>query len=289
MLVATHGSDLATVDLAQAINEAHRNARLAACNAVEHAAECGRLLAEAKAAVGHGGWLKWLVDHFDGSERTASAYMRAAKHWPAIEANRQTTADLTLDAALKLIAAPGKAGDTEAPDVSPDGSNVSGDVPRFDNPPRNTERDEQTDDSPSYTEPEAGPEAPDIQADDDEWLGNEDDPLAAGLADGKQFDALIRQITSVYPEAKKLAEGYGGAFLDDHKLSELRAKLQNAAQVLRDTRPHCECPYCKGNGVGCRQCRSSGILPKMLAADAPIESHAAALPQAEELKLIEIE
>lgn len=121
-------------------------------------------------------------------------------------------------------------------------------------------------------EADAAPE----QSATDEWLGNEDDPVSAGLAEAKEFDRLIKQITSVYPDAKKLADGYGGAFLDDNKLNELRAKLQNAAQVLRDTKPHCECGYCHGNGVACKQCRSSGYLTKVLAADMP-QAEAAAV------------
>lgn len=107
------------------------------------------------------------------------------------------------------------------------------------------------------------------EATEEDWLGNEDDPVKAGMSQAKEFDRLIRQITSVHGEAKKLAEGYGGAFLDDRKLDELRTKLQNAAQVLRDTKPHCECCYCNGNGVACKQCRSSGYLTKLLAADMP--------------------
>ena len=46
--------------LAAAINAEHRAAFGAAAKAIEHAAECGRHLIEAKALLPHGDWLPWL-------------------------------------------------------------------------------------------------------------------------------------------------------------------------------------------------------------------------------------
>lgn len=91
-------------DLAQRINEHHRAAEADARSALQHALEAGRLLVEAKKSqCQHGQWVAWLADHFDGSERTAQAYMRVSRHWPELEAKAQTSALLTVDAALASL------------------------------------------------------------------------------------------------------------------------------------------------------------------------------------------
>jgi hypothetical protein len=92
--------------LAEQINAEHTAALTAARTALEHARRAGGLLAEAKAACGHGNWLPWLEANVRFSERTAQAYMRVAKHRPELEAKAQATADLTIEDGLKLLAAP---------------------------------------------------------------------------------------------------------------------------------------------------------------------------------------
>lgn len=101
---------LALPELAARINQAHAAAELAARSAVEHAITAGELLIEAKARCGHGGWSNWLTANFKGSSRTARAYMRVAAHRSEL-ANRQTSANLSLDQALKLLSAPKPAKD----------------------------------------------------------------------------------------------------------------------------------------------------------------------------------
>jgi hypothetical protein len=65
----------------------------------QHAITAGRLLAEAKAQLKHGGWLPWLRDHCGISQRTAQVYMQLARLVP----NAQRVADLPLRrAVLKL-------------------------------------------------------------------------------------------------------------------------------------------------------------------------------------------
>ncbi len=93
-------------DLAGRINHHHRQAEVALNSGLQHALEAGRLLIEVKGQVEHGGWTVWLQEHFEGSERTARAYMQVAKHWPELEAKRQTSAILSLDGALKVLAGP---------------------------------------------------------------------------------------------------------------------------------------------------------------------------------------
>ena len=93
--------------LATEINEHHRAAETALRSGLEHALEAGRLLMEAKGRCQHGTWGGWLEKHFEGSERTARAYMQVAKRWPEIEATRQRAADLSFRDAVKMLVAPG--------------------------------------------------------------------------------------------------------------------------------------------------------------------------------------
>lgn len=74
------------LSLAERINAEHRACALAAGAALRHAIRCGGLLREAKAGVGHGGWLPWLAQHFEGAPRTAQHYMRMSR-----EAEAKTT------------------------------------------------------------------------------------------------------------------------------------------------------------------------------------------------------
>jgi hypothetical protein len=46
----------------------------------EHYRRAGEMLIEAKDQVGHGGWGAWLSKNFDLSNKTASVYMRWARH-----------------------------------------------------------------------------------------------------------------------------------------------------------------------------------------------------------------
>jgi hypothetical protein len=73
------------------INSAHRQAFGNAKKAMEYAAECGRLLVEAKALVEHGEWLPWLEAHTEVSPRQCQRYMRLAENWAEIEAKNDAT------------------------------------------------------------------------------------------------------------------------------------------------------------------------------------------------------
>jgi len=92
--------------LANRINEHHRQAEAAIRSGLEHALEAGRLLVEAKTKCPHGGWGDWVESNCEFSQRTAQAYIRVAKRWPEIEAKAQSSADLTIDGALQLLADP---------------------------------------------------------------------------------------------------------------------------------------------------------------------------------------
>jgi len=92
--------------LAKKINTAHQQCESAARSAVQHALEAGKLLIQAKEQVPHGGWLPWLNENCECSERSARTYMRVARELPNIEGNRQRAADLSLRQAIKLLESP---------------------------------------------------------------------------------------------------------------------------------------------------------------------------------------
>ena len=93
--------------LADRINAEHPQAETALHDGLRHAVEAGRLLLEAKATVAHGEWLPWLESNFDGSTRTARAYMLVATRLPQLEKqNGNAVANLSFRQALRLTAAP---------------------------------------------------------------------------------------------------------------------------------------------------------------------------------------
>lgn len=99
-------------ELVAEINEAHRACEVAVRSAVGHAIRAGELLIEAKSHVPHGAWGPWLAENFEGSERTAQAYMKLARDRHQL--NPQRVADLSIRGALRELAVPeseGGAGD----------------------------------------------------------------------------------------------------------------------------------------------------------------------------------
>ena len=98
--------DLATdiSALAVQINEHHRQCQATMNAGLEHAIKAGQLLLVAKKQCPHGEWLPWLETNFEGSERTAQAYMRIASQLPKLAGNAQRVADLTFRGALAAVA-----------------------------------------------------------------------------------------------------------------------------------------------------------------------------------------
>jgi hypothetical protein len=102
-------ADLETATLATLANEIrheHASAEAAAAKAIDHARRAGELLQRAKAQVGHGKWLNWVSRRCGFSDRTARVYMRVARRWEELEAKRQTSANLSVKDALRLLAEP---------------------------------------------------------------------------------------------------------------------------------------------------------------------------------------
>ena len=94
-------------DLAARIQQEHDAVADALKRGVEHAMRAGDLLIEAKAQLNkHGQWLPWLREHCLISERTASLYMRLARHRSELQAKSATVADLTLNDAIALLRPP---------------------------------------------------------------------------------------------------------------------------------------------------------------------------------------
>jgi DNA N-6-adenine-methyltransferase (Dam)/Protein of unknown function (DUF3102) len=97
-------ADLVLPELAGRIEAEHQAVHRAARTALEHAAECGRLLIEAKSSVGHGGWLPWIEANLSFGERQAQKYMRLAQNTDALP-DANSNSHLTIDGALKLLSA----------------------------------------------------------------------------------------------------------------------------------------------------------------------------------------
>ena len=107
--------------LASQINAEHEACEKSARSAIVHAMRAGELLIEAKAQVEHGQWLPWLQDNFSGSARTSQTYIRVARHRGELESNTQTSAHLSIDAAVRMLASskpdpePGETFDDQPP------------------------------------------------------------------------------------------------------------------------------------------------------------------------------
>lgn len=99
------GPALAT--LAAEINAEHDAAERTARTAIDHARAAGERLLLAKAQVAHGQWLPWLSANCPAiADRTARAYMQLARNWGKLETKTADSANLSIDAALKLLNAP---------------------------------------------------------------------------------------------------------------------------------------------------------------------------------------
>ncbi len=108
----THAVDLISepapapslAELAKAINAEHQAAERTARKAIEHARDAGECLLLAKAQVEHGQWLPWLSSNCPAlSARTARAYMQLSRNWGTLETKTAESANLSIDAALKLL------------------------------------------------------------------------------------------------------------------------------------------------------------------------------------------
>ena len=93
-------------NIASAINAAHAGVEAAKREGARYAVECGRLLAQAKETVPHGGWDGWLRLNTAVSPRTAQLYMRIARHVGIDPAKAQRVAGLSVREAAAEAAGP---------------------------------------------------------------------------------------------------------------------------------------------------------------------------------------
>lgn len=97
----------ALATLATEINAEHEAAERTARKAIDHARAAGYRLLLAKAQVDHGQWLPWLSANCPAlAARTARSYMQLARNWAILETKTADSANLSIDAALKLLNAP---------------------------------------------------------------------------------------------------------------------------------------------------------------------------------------
>lgn len=99
--------------LTAAIRQEHEAASTAARSALGHALEAGRLLAEAKAAIPHGGWEAYVRDTCGIAPRTASLYLRLHRHRDRLS-DRQHVAELSVRQAARLLERPKAKAETAA-------------------------------------------------------------------------------------------------------------------------------------------------------------------------------
>lgn len=90
------------LSLAKSINAEHRKAVAGMANALVHAMDCGDLLNKAKTQCKHGEWSGWLTANFEGSQRTAQEYIKAAGERVAIEKAIKGNCELSLRGWQKL-------------------------------------------------------------------------------------------------------------------------------------------------------------------------------------------
>jgi hypothetical protein len=96
-----------------AIRREHEAASTAARSALDHALECGRLLAQAREGIAHGGWESFVRDRCGIAPRTARLYLRLDANRGRL-ANRQHVAGLTVRQAAMELAEPRVKAEPEA-------------------------------------------------------------------------------------------------------------------------------------------------------------------------------
>ncbi|MDP9437836.1 MAG: DUF3102 domain-containing protein [Actinomycetota bacterium] len=110
MSIEKRTADLTT--LADRVNAEHRACDEAVGAALGHAINAGELLLEAKGRIKHGEWGSWVRDNFEGSARTAQAYMKVARELPGLEGTKaQRVADLSFREALRELSSPSENGE----------------------------------------------------------------------------------------------------------------------------------------------------------------------------------
>jgi len=115
-------------DIEGAIRRSHAAATSAAETALGHALECGRLLAEAREGIGHGGWETFVRERCDIAPRTARVYLRLHANRERL-ANRQHVAGLTVREAVRELTVPRAIPETEVAALAGDAAGCGDELP----------------------------------------------------------------------------------------------------------------------------------------------------------------
>jgi hypothetical protein len=105
MSVGTVNTIAAGDGIEVAIRREHEAATSATRIALDHAMECGRLLAQARQGIGHGNWETFVRDTCGIAPRTGRLYLRLHANRDRL-ADRQRVAGLTVRDAARLLAEP---------------------------------------------------------------------------------------------------------------------------------------------------------------------------------------
>lgn len=251
--------------LARKINEAHDVAREAAedatgamQHAIKHAAEAGKLLAEAKEKVGHGGWIEWLAENFKGTRQTAAKYMRVHKSLSTLNPNGNDCFHLSM---MKLLSQ--REEEDEPDEPAPPASSGAA--------------------HPAAAAPERLPTPPDSGANGNGHAPTETEATGAGdlreashgvpaestAAPAPLYDAALILIPPHLRPAFEAAPLFDKALEHFRQIAALTNQigegpaaahfkvgvsferdLRNARDVVKFARPYVVCPHCKGSGRG---------------------------------------
>jgi hypothetical protein len=110
-----HRADLDR-EIDRGINEEWRAFERDFRSAAEHAIRCGELLEEKKRSLGHGEWLPWLRDNFEGSERHAQRFMKLAREHGELDPTR--VSDLSIRGAMRELSSGGERVPSVADEIS---------------------------------------------------------------------------------------------------------------------------------------------------------------------------
>lgn len=103
-----------SANFAEIANKEHDLACAHTHEAVKHAKKCGDALLAAKEQIGHGGFMEWIKNHFEGSDRSARSYMHVASNWQRI-ANLEPASLTEALCAIKEVTPPKARAATTAP------------------------------------------------------------------------------------------------------------------------------------------------------------------------------
>ena len=223
-------------DLAGQIEHEHQLASRDALSALQHALECGRLLIEAKADVGHGGWLDWLKANTSISVRRAQRYMRLATHEAEL-AKCDGASYFTIDGALAALATqpygerPALEPPTQTQDDDPENGEELADelADKLADEEHGEEFADELADEPDDTDPEAPGTLPPSRLRDEEGIYTYSPPRRASLS---HAPARYVDLETARTQYLQLVQDFGM----EHRLRESRVimkalRLNNWATV----------------------------------------------------------